>query len=160
FTFPVYGQTAAVTTSASVDGGPLFDLNGSYRFMPNFGVGVGYSAFRKTGTAQGAASIPSPIFFNQPAAVTINPADAKHTENNVYIVAVGYVPITSAIELSLFIGPSFTSVKQDLINSVSVPPGTQSAVAATGSESGTAKGVNVGADLSYQFTNLLGAGAF
>src|SRR5262249_49045169 len=64
FSFPVYGQTAGVTTSASVDGGPLFDLNGTYRFMPNIGVGVGYTRFSDTGVAQGAASIPSPLFFN------------------------------------------------------------------------------------------------
>jgi outer membrane protein with beta-barrel domain len=160
FTFPVYGQTAAVTTTASVDGGPLFDLNGTYRFMPNFGVGVGYSAFSNTGSAQGAATIPSPVFFNQPAAVTINPIDAKHTENNFYIVVAGFVPITNVIELSVFVGPSFTSVKQDLINSVTVPPGTQDAVPAVQSESGTAKGVNVGADISYSFTKLIGAGVF
>jgi hypothetical protein len=160
FTFPVYGQTAAVTTSASVDGGPLFDLSGTYRVMRNVGVGVGYSAFSKTGVAQGAASIPSPIFFNQPATVTIGAVDAKHTENNVYVVVAGFVPITDVIELTLFIGPSFTKVKQDVISSVTVPPGTQSVVSAVQTESGTAKGVNVGADLSYQFTKLVGAGAF
>ncbi|HKB11132.1 MAG TPA: outer membrane beta-barrel protein [Vicinamibacterales bacterium] len=160
FTFPVYGQTAAVTTSTSVDGGPIFDVSGTYRFMPKFGVGVGYSAFSKTGTAQGAASIPSPVFFNQPAAVAINAINAKHTENNVYIVAAGYLPITNVVDLSVFIGPSFTRVKQDLINSVSVPAGTQNVVSAAQSESGTAKGVNVGADLSYRFTKLVGAGAF
>jgi Outer membrane protein beta-barrel domain len=160
FSFPVYGQTAAVTTSTSVDGGPLFDLSGTYRFMPRIGVGVGYSAFSKTGSAQGAASIPSPVFFNQPAAVVINATDAKHTENNFYVVVAGFVPITDVIELSLFIGPSFTKVKQDVISSVTVPPGTQSVVSAMTTESGTAKGVNVGADLSYQFTRLIGAGAF
>jgi opacity protein-like surface antigen len=160
FTFPIYGQTAAVTTSASVDGGPLFDLGATYRFMPNIGVGFGYSAFSNTGTAQGAASIPSPVFFNQPNAVTLAPVDAKHTENNFYVVIAGFVPITNVIELSVFVGPSFTSVKQDLINSVTVPPGTQSAVPSMQTESGTAKGVNVGADISYQITKLVGAGVF
>ena len=160
FSFPLYGQTASVTTSASVNGGPLFDLNATYRIRRNIGVGVGYSAFRDTGTAQGAASVPNPIFFNQPAAVTINPIDAKHSENNFYIIVAGIVPIRDQIELSLFIGPSFTSVKQDLINSVSVPPGTQNVVPSVTTESGTAKGVNVGADLSYQFTKLVGAGGF
>jgi hypothetical protein len=160
FSFPVYGQTATVTTSASVDGGPLFDVSGTYRFRPNFGVGVGYTAFSNTGVAQGAATIPSPISFNQPAAVTINPVDAKHSENNFYIVAAGFIPITNIIELSVFIGPSFTSVKQDVINSVTVPPGTQNVVPSMQAESGTATGVNVGADLSYQFTRLVGAGGF
>jgi hypothetical protein len=160
FTFPIYGQTAAVTTSSSVDGGPLFDIGATYRIVHNFGVGIGYSAFSKTGTAQGAASIPSPLFFNQPAAVTLNAVNAKHTENSVYIVVAGFVPITNVVELSLFVGPSFTKVKQDVIGAVSVPDGTQTAVSAVSTESGTAKGVNVGADLAYQFTKLVGAGAF
>ena len=160
FTFPIYGQTAAVTTSASVDGGPLFDLSASYRFIPSIGIGIGYSTFRNTGTAQGAATIPSPVFFNQFAQVTIDATAAKHTENNVYVVIAGFVPITNAIELSLFVGPSFTSVKQDVLSNVTVPVGTQSVVATTQTESGTAKGVNVGADVAYQFTRLVGAGAF
>jgi Outer membrane protein beta-barrel domain len=160
FSFPIYAQTATVTTTAGIDGGPLFDANVGYRFMRNFGVGLGFTSFSSTSTAQGAASIPSPVFFNNPAAVTLNPVDAKHTERSVYVVVTGYVPITNVVELALFIGPSFTKVTQDVINSVTVPAGTQTAVAALGSESGTAKGVNVGADLTYKLTNLVGVGGF
>ena len=160
FTFPVYAQTATVTTTAGIDGGPLFDANVGYRFMRNIGVGFGFTSFSSTSTAQGAASIPSPVFFNSPASVTLNPVDAKHTERGVYIVVNGYVPITNMVELALFIGPSFTKVTQDVINSVTVPAGTQAAVTALGSESGTAKGVNVGADLTYKLTNLVGVGGF
>jgi len=160
FTFPIYAQTAVVTTTAGIDGGPLFDFNVGYRFMRNIGVGVGFTSFSSTSTAQGAATIPSPIFFNNPASVTLDAVDAKHTERNVYVVVTGYVPLTNVIELALFIGPSFTNVTQDVINAVTVPAGTQSAVAAVGNESGTAKGVNVGADLTYKFTNLIGVGGF
>jgi len=160
FSFPLYAQTATVTTTAGISGGPLFDANVGYRFMRNIGVGFGFSSFSSTSTATGAATIPNPIFFDRPAQVTLNPVDAKHTERNVYIVATGYVPLTDTIELSLFVGPSFTHVTQDVITAVTVPPGTQSVVTALGNEAGNAKGVNVGADLSYKFTNLVGAGAF
>lgn len=160
FSFPIYTQTATVTTTASVDGGPIFDLSAGYRFMPTFGVAIGYSSFSSTGTAQGAASIPSPAFFNRPAAVTINAADAKRTDRNTYLVLVGFVPITDKVELSLFLGPSFTSVHQDLITDVSVPAGTQNVVSTIQSQSGTAKGVNIGADVAYQFLKQLGAGVF
>ncbi|HJZ78639.1 MAG TPA: hypothetical protein VKE51_43225, partial [Vicinamibacterales bacterium] len=40
------------------------------------------------------------------------------------------------------------------------PPGTQNVVSSVQRESGTAKGVNIGADLSYSFTKLVGAGGF
>jgi hypothetical protein len=158
--FPIYGQTATVTTTANVDGGPIFDLSVGYRFIPKLGVAIGYSRFSSTGTAQGAASIPSPIFFNRPAAVTITAVDAKRTDSNIYFVLVGFVPITNEVELSLFVGPSSTRVKQELISNVTVPAGTQNVVSTIQSESGTAKGVNIGADLAYHFLKHLGAGVF
>jgi hypothetical protein len=160
FTFSVYGQTATVSTVSAVDGGPMFDLKVGYRIVPQFGVAVGFSSFSKTGTAQGAASIPSPVFFNRPAAVTINPVDAQRSDRNVYVVVAAFLPLTDSVELSVFGGPSFTRVRQDLITSVTVPDGTQNVVSTIQSESGTAKGVNVGADISYMFTNMVGAGVF
>jgi hypothetical protein len=160
FSFPVYGQTASVTTTSTADGGPMFDVNAAYRVTPMFGVGFGFSSFSRTGTAAGAASIPSPTFFNRPAAVTIDATDAHRSDRNVYIVAVGFLPINETIEMSIFAGPSFTSVRQDLINSVTVPSGTQSVVSSLQSESGTAKGVNVGVDVAYMFRPQIGAGVF
>ena len=160
FSFPIYGQTATVTTTASVGSGPIFDLSVGYRFMPSLGVALGFSSFSSTGTAQGAASIPSPTFFNRPAAVTINAVDAKRTDRNMYLVLVGFVPITEKIELSVFVGPSLTRVQQELVADVSVPAGTQNVVSTIQSQSGTAKGVNIGADIAYQFLKQLGAGVF
>jgi hypothetical protein len=128
--------------------------------MPMFGVAVGYTSFSATGTAQGTASIPNPLFFNRPAAVTITGTDAKRTDRSVYFVVVGFMPITDKMELSGFIGPSVTSVKQELIFDASVPSGTQSVATPIQSESGTAKGVNVGADLAYQIQKQVGAGVF
>ena len=34
FSFPIYRETATVTTTASVDGGAIFDLSVGYRFIP------------------------------------------------------------------------------------------------------------------------------
>lgn len=160
FNFPIYGETARVTTSANVDRGPLFDLSAGYRFLPMIGAAIGYSSFSFTGTAQGAASIPNPLFHDRPAAVTINGLGAKRTERNTYLVLLGFIPITDKMELSVFLGPSITRVQQDLIVDASVPAGTQNLVSTIQSQSGTAKGVNVGADLAYQFVEQLGAGFF
>lgn len=160
FSFPIYGETATVTTNSSVSRGPLFDLNAGYRFMPSFAAAIGFSAFSHTGTAQGAASIPHPVFFDRPAAVTIAPVDAKRTDRNVYLLLVGFWPINDKTELSVFLGPSFTSVHQELITDVGVPPGTQTVVSTIQSQSGTAKGVNVGADVAYQLLEYVGAAVF
>jgi hypothetical protein len=160
FSFPIYGQTATVTTTASVDGGALFDLSVGYRVSPKYGAAIGYSGFSSTGSAQGAGSIPSPIFFNRPAAVTINPIDAKRRDRNVYLLLVGFVPVTDEVEVSVFIGPSFTSVHQEFIVDGSVPAGTQSLTTTIQDQSGTAKGINIGADATYQVLKQIGAGVF
>lgn len=161
-TFPIYGQTASVSTVSAIDGGPMFDLNAGYRIRPQIGVAVGFSRFAKTGTAQGAASIPSPVFFNRPAAVTINPIDAQRSDRNVYIVAMYFLPLTDMVELSVFGGPSITKVRQDFITNVTVPDGTQTLASppTLQTQSGTSTGVNVGVDVSYMVTPRLGGGVF
>jgi hypothetical protein len=160
FSFPLYRETATGTTTATVDGGPVFDLSAGYRFVPMFGVAIGYSRFSTTGTAQGTASIPNPLFFNRPAAVTINAVDADRTDRNTYIVLVGFWPIADQMELSVFLGPSFIRVSQDVIGDVAVPAATQNVVSTIERQSATAKGVNVGADLAYSFLKQFGAGFF
>jgi hypothetical protein len=104
--------------------------------------------------------VPNPVFFDQHATVTFTPADAKRTERNVYFLLVGFVPVGEKTELSVFLGPSFTEVHQDLITNVTVAAGTQNVSTTLATESGTAKGVNIGADLSYQVREQIGAGVF
>ena len=160
WSFPVYRETATSTTSSSVGRGAIFDVMGGYRIKPQLGVAVGFSTFGSTGAAQGTASVPNPLFFNRPAAVVISPVDAKRTERSTYIVLVGSLPVAEKMDLSAFVGPSFIRVTQDIIYDVSVAPGTQSVVSPIRNETGTAKGVNVGADLSYQVFPQVGAAVF
>jgi opacity protein-like surface antigen len=160
FSFPIYRETATATTGAGIGGGPIFDISGGFKFMPQFGVAVGYSHFADTGAAQGSASIPNPTFFNRPAIVTISPTPSKRTEHATYLVLVGFLPVAEKADLSLFVGPAFTKVSQDLIYDVSVTPGTQSVVSPLRNEAATAKGINIGGDLTYQFMKSVGAGLF
>jgi hypothetical protein len=160
FSFPLYRETATVSTISSADGGAFFDVNAGYRFMPQLAVAIGFSSFGTTGVVQGAASIPNPLFFNRPAAVTISPVDADRSERSTYFMLVYSMPVAEKTDVSLFIGPSFTRVKQDLISSATVALGTQNLATTVGSESGVAKGVIVGADVAYQFRPMIGATAF
>jgi hypothetical protein len=160
FTIPIYGQTATVATTTTIPSGGIFDLSGGYKVMNNIGVALGFSTFSVTGGTAGAASVPSPIFFNRPLAVTIPESPAERKDRSVYVLVVGFVPITDKVELALSIGPSFIHVEQSLIASVSIPAGTQNVNPTQQTQSGTAKGINVGADLTYMFMKQVGAGAF
>ena len=160
FSFDIYRETATATVGSGVGGGAIFDISGGYRFGSQFGVAVGYSRFGDTGVSQGSASIPNPTFFNRPAVTAIGPTDTKRTEHATYVVLVGFLPVGEKSDLSLFVGPAFTKVSQDLVYDISVVPGTQSVVSPSRNETGTAKGINIGADLSYRFRKQVGAGVF
>jgi len=160
FSIPIYGQTATVATTTTIPSGGLFDLSVGYKVMPSIGVALGFSTFSGTGAAAGAASVPSPIFFNRPASVTIPESPADRKDRSVYVLLVGFVPVTDKVDVALSIGPSFTRVQQALITSVSIPAGTQNVNPTMQTQSGTAKGINVGVDLTYMFIKQVGAGAF
>ena len=149
FTVPnVYGETAALAATATIDGGPLFDISFGYRFRPSFGASIGFSRYNKDGSVFG------------PAAVTITPRPAAHSENNIYVLFVYFVPISDKMELALSAGPSVTKVKQELITGFTIPPGTQSVLSDIGGQSGTGAGVNVGADLAVAVYNYVAVGGF
>jgi hypothetical protein len=149
-----------VGTTATIKSGPIFDLNVGYKFAKNIGVAIGFSTFSVTGGAGGSASVPSPIFFDRPLTVTIAESPAERKDRSVYLLLVGFVPVTDKAEVALSIGPSFTRVQQAMITGVSIPAGTQNVSPTIQSQSGTAKGVNVGADLTYMFVKQAGAGFF
>ena len=160
FSIPIYGQTATVATTTTIPSGGLFDMSFGYKVANGIGVAIGFSTFSVTGASAGAASVPSPIFFNRPLAVTIPESPADRKDRSVYVLLVGFVPVTDKVELALSIGPSFIRVQQSMITSVSIPAGTQNVNPTQQSQSGTAKGVNVGVDLTYMFIKQVGAGAF
>jgi hypothetical protein len=160
FSVPVYNQTATAATSQRIGGGPLFDVSAGYKVWHDVAVSVGFSSFSRTSTVAGTASVPSPLFFNQFNTVDIGGASATRTDRNVYVVVMWFLPVTDKIDIALVVGPSFTRVKQELVTSVTIPAGTQNAIAQVASESATAKGVNVGFDATYIIRKSYGGGIF
>lgn len=161
---PVYSQTAILNTSTGIDGGPIFDVNAEYRFMKyggvGIGVGLGFSSFSVTGATTGAGSIPHPSFFNRHVAVTIPERGAKRNERSVYLTVAGSYRVTEEIEVTVYAGPSFFNVEQELITGFSVPAGTQDAVVSAEKQSKNTVGGIVGIDGSYYVTKNIGVGAF
>src|SRR5438552_10969592 len=162
-TFPLYGETARVTTSESVGSGALFDISGGYRVWRNVSAAIGFSNFSKSSDASGAASIPNPLIFGQPAAVSLSQSGLHHSERAVHIMASWLFPVTNEFDVTFAVGPSVFSAKQEVI-SVNVPPGTQSANASVGSESKSGVGAIVQVDGNYMLRRkwraAWGAGAF
>lgn len=161
--FPVYGETATLTTAQENGSGAMFDITGGYRFRgkwSNWAGAVGFSNFQNHTDSGVVVTVPHPLLFNASRTVNTSVADLSHSERGIHLSAVWFYPITNQIDLALSAGPSFILVKQELVSSVTIPAGTQDANLVVDSESKTAFGVNVGVDGSYLITRNFGAGVF
>ena len=163
--FPVYGETATLTTTQENGDGGIFDITAGYRFGPdlygpNLGVAVGFSNFSNLSDSGVVVTVPDPLIFDRPRTVNTSVADLQHNERGIHLSAVWFMPITNQFDVAFSAGPSFIRVSQDLVSSVTIPPGTQNASPVVATEKKTGVGVNIGVDGSYLFTRNFGAGVF
>ena len=163
----VFGEEATYTVDHTSGGGGEFDIGGGIRVWRNLAAGVAVTSFS---TADGAAitgSIPHPLFFNRPRSPTFARTDLEYAELGVHIQAAWVLPLTEKISLTVAGGPSFFSVDQGLITSVTKAPElgapfdvVEIASAAATSVSATGVGGNAGIDITYLVTETLGGGLF
>ena len=165
--FPVYGETATLTTSQENGSGAVFDISGGYRFRPtvagtqlNLGAAIGYSHFSNTSESTMVATVPNPLIFDSPRTTTTTVPDLTHSENGVHLQVLWFLPITNQVDVAFSIGPSFINVSQDIVSTITVPAGTQNATPNVTTEKKTGVGVNIGVDGTYLFTRNFGAGAY
>jgi len=158
--FPLYDETATISTSQTVGHGVVFDVSGGYRLTDRLFVALGLSTFHSAGDATVAASIPDPIFVNRHLATTAIASDMGQTTVAVNFQAVYMLPLTDRMDLSFFLGPSVLHVKQDFV-SATVASGTQNlSISPSGESATTAKAGTLGFDLSYKVTGPFRAGIF
>ena len=162
FTFRRNAENGRLDTAYDVGGGLAFDVSGSYLVWKQLAVGVGLTLFSTSTPTTINAQVPHPFFFNQPRTVT-GEFDGDRSETAVHIQAKWLVPVNPKILVTIFGGPSFFSVKQDIVNdfeySESYPFDTATfSRAITASQSESAVGVNVGGDVAYFFTPNVGVG--
>jgi hypothetical protein len=164
----VYGEDATFASSQGVSGGLLIDIGADYRIRPKFALGVSYSTVGDTESATLTASVPNPIFFDQPAIVSGEQGNLGRRETAVHIQAKILIPTGTWLPdngwLALVVGPTFFHLSQDLISSIDVPTGTQSAVAGVENQGGSGIGFNGGFELRYPLTTVhampVGIGGF
>jgi opacity protein-like surface antigen len=160
-TFELYGETGTVEGTREVGAGPLFDVSGGFIVWKNILVGVGYSRFSDQGDVALEARVPDPLHFDRPRSAAITLADAAHTEHAFHVQALYALQLTEKLDVMLGGGPSFFSLTQDVLDEIVATEGsTLTVTGTTASVSESAVGFNVGADLTYLFTDRLGAGFF
>lgn len=158
--FPLYDETATLTSSQPIHNGPMFAVSAGQRLSPHFGVAVGLSLFKaRESDSTVVASIPDLAFFSRPKVVTQTATGLKHSEAGLHLQAVWFHPVGEKLEIVLSAGPSVFYVKQDLIV-VTVTPGTQNITATQDNQAHGALGFNGGFEGNYFFNARYGAGIF
>ena len=155
--FPLYDESAVFTADYPIGTGVFFDVTAGRRVWRNIVGAVSYSYFGSDGGATGVASIPNPLFFNQPATVAIDASDLKRSENALHFQALWFRQINPKIDIAFGGGPSVIWLSQDLASGT-VASGTQDVTPAVDSQSGAGFGFNLSADTTYMLSPQLGVG--
>ena len=159
--FPVvYGEVAIIKANQGVDGGSFMDVTGGYRVWRDLSVAVGLTTtFTIKNAADVTGGIPHPLFYDTRVESKVTVADLEHREQSAHLSAMWTSPVTDKIDASVFAGPSYIKVFQDLVTSVNVPAGTQSFTAVSDQQTATVWGFHIGGDVTFLFTPHVGAGA-
>ncbi len=158
----VYGEPASVTLARDVKGGGLFDISAGRPITGNFGVAVSFSATSSKSNGDLTASIPNPIFFDQPRAVSGSIADLEHSERWLGIHAAWFIPAGEKLDVLLLAGPAIAMVSHDVLTGINVTEtgGTPAVSTTIEGKSKSLVGVQIGADVRYMITDMVGVGGF
>ena len=163
---PLYDELAEYTSDYSSAGGSLVDITGGVRVWRGLAAAFGVTVVNSTSAVAVSGSVPHPLFFDTPRTVTLQRADLTHRQVGFHFQAVYVIPVTDAVDIAVFGGPSVFRVEQAFVTGVTLGPEVDpfdtvalTAVATQASQE-TGVGFNVGTDVTYMFTDILGAGGF
>jgi hypothetical protein len=158
-TFSLYEETATVTSTQQVKSGGFFDIGGAYRVWgKNLLAGISFSHTASDADVTITASIPDPVFFDRPRAVSKTQSGAKHTENVVHINAIWMIPVANKIDVGVFAGPSLFLIKQQTIGTPSVAEPGPTVTTPFNEIKKSSGGFNAGVDVQYMIGAKWGVG--
>jgi hypothetical protein len=154
----IYDETATIDIAQDYESGGLFDIGAEALIFGDLGVGVHFTRTAGDGSAAVAAQIPDELFFDRLRAATATVEGLDHTENAVHVQVLYRFAASPKLDVTVGLGPTFYSVKQELINNVDVVEPTPTITPQVVEASDSPIGVNVGADITYMVNQRIGAG--
>ena len=163
-TFPLYDEDITVSGTRKVGSGLVVDGGAGMHLSRRFAVGLSYSWFSASSDVTFTASVPHPLFADRPRSATGTVDNLNRTEHSVHLTAMWRFDLLEGVDLKVGGGPSFFYVSEEGLASATAtesgPPWeTVSVGFTTATRSANGFGFNVGGDLTYMFTERLGAGA-
>jgi opacity protein-like surface antigen len=155
-------EPGEVTTGHRIAPGPVFDFTASGRAKGRFGVIYSVSYRKLTELGEVTAALPHPFYFNQPRVVA-GQASLKREDLALHLAGQYMLPVSENVQVSLFGGPTYFRVTQDMVGGVSTEDAypfdqVQYVSAAVTKEHGSHVGYNAGGDVAVFFTPTLGVG--
>jgi opacity protein-like surface antigen len=156
-TFLIYDETGTVTSSSTWTSGSLFDGGIGFRVWKNLSVGVSYHQEQNTADIDLTASVPHPVFFNQPRSFTAKVGGDQFRKEKATHLQFGWMlPFGDKLDVLVFGGPSWFRLEQPAVDEFESriadrsSPFAQVTVAPTVViRKKSPVGFNVGADASY-----------
>jgi hypothetical protein len=164
--FDIYQEQASIRTTSEVGSGPAFDVVVGGRLRGPFGAALGLMFRNKDRDATIDASIPDPIFFDQPRTVARTLGGLTHGETWITPMFVWYRPLTELVEdleLMVMAGPAIVRVEHEQVGTdftLTETPGGPDLGVTTGTVNKTGVGFSIGGDLRYLLTPTIGVGGF
>jgi hypothetical protein len=163
--FTLYDEKGAFEVDHAVKSGATWEAGGGLRVWRDLWLGASYAVSSKhTRDAAVNAQVPHPLIVNRHRVATGTASGLEHTERALHAQALLRIPVTVEFDLTLFAGPTFFEVEDDLVEAI-VPTET-GATPSTVELAGIARsrqrhrmtGFNLGFDMAYMFRRHLGAG--
>jgi hypothetical protein len=162
-TFPLYDETARFDTLYDIGRSGGFEIGGGAYVWNNVAVGLTISRVRSSGDARVSASLPHPVQFGAPRSAQLT-STSDHNARTVHLQALWTIPIRERFDVTVGAGPSFHSVRQELVTEFFFAEGPEPfrSVTPTGTtqvnRTESAVGFTLGVDGTYMLTPRLGAG--
>ena len=154
----IYLEPASIDIAQDYENGALVDVGGAVTLFGNIGVGLSYSHTGGDGVAAVAAQIPDPLVTDRPRGASTSADGLDHSEDAVHLQVFYRFAVSPKMDITVGVGPTFFSVKQDLIDTVTVTEPTPTITPVVVEASDSPVGVNFGADLTYMVNKTIGAG--
>ena len=160
----LYDETATYTSTHSIPDGTFFDGAAGVRFWKNLAFGVAVSSSSTSGSAQVVGNVPHPLFYSRSRTVTGDRPTVDQRQIAYHGQLTWFVPLTDKLDVAISGGPSIYSVDQQVLSQVTVNNSGERYDTASIAQmlnktaNGSGFGGNIGFDITYLFTDMLGGG--
>lgn len=163
--FTLYDEKGAFEADHAIKSGASLEAGGGLRVWQDLWLGASYVVESKhTRDAAVNAQVPHPLIVNRHRIATGTAAGLEHVERALHVQALLRIPVTVEFDLTLFAGPTFFEVEDELVETIApsetgaTPSTVELAGIARSRQSHRVIGFNVGFELAYMFRRHLGAG--